>query len=272
MAGKMTSLCKKLFGRFSKKKSWVRFYSLEPGVATLYPIFPSRQLIRKYREWSDIPDVLSTKNCPGILKLTATGWIVTAPADFTIKIDEHGLGYQWREPWRFRTGPEYPPDMSRYVSAVHGPNQTACLLDDPDKVLSSIVKIETPWRVEASDDVLFMMLPVHYNNEKRFFSATGILDSRYGYNLNIQLFWNSREPGETLVKAGTPLCHIIPLNRDSLSLSNYDTVVEDADNNDWIRERAWVYASNCALIKTDTLSARLNRLSKILKHYVKRKS
>lgn len=267
----MTSLCKKLFGRFSSKKSWVRFYSLEPGVSTLFPIFSSKELNRKFRDWPVDPSAAPTRNCPGILKLTSTGWIVTAPADFIIKVDENGLGYDWREPWRFKTGPEYPPEMSRYVSAVHGPNQTTCLLDDPDKVLSTVVKIETPWRVTASDDVLFLMLPVLYNNESRFFSATGILDSRFGYNLNIQLFWNSREPGETLIKAGTPLCHLVPLNRDHLNLNNYDVTVEDAKDADWILERAWVYAANCAIMKTDKLSARLNRYTKILKHYILRK-
>ena len=267
----MTTLCKKLFGSwFRKKKSWVRFYSMEPGVTTLYPIYPSKQLTRKYRDWPEDPNVMSTKNCPGILKLTSTGWILPAPADFIIKVDDFGISYDWREPWRFKTGPEYPPDVARYVSAVHGPNQTTCLLDDPDTVLSSIVKIETPWRVEASDDVVFLILPVHYNNEKRFFSATGILDSRYGYNLNIQLFWNSRK-GETHVKAGTPLCHIIPMNRNYMTMSMYDTVIDEADSHDWTRERAWVYASNCAIMKTDSLSSRLNRLSKILKNYAKRK-
>ena len=270
MAGSMSILCKKLFGKIWKKKPWVRFYSMEPGVTTLFPIYPSKQLNRKYRNWPEDPNVMSTKSCPGILKLTSTGWIIPAPADFIIKVDDAGISYDWREPWRFKTGPEYPPDVARYVSAVHGPNQTMCLLDDPSEVLSCIVKIETPWRVEASDDIVFVMMPVHYNNEDRFFSATGILDSRYGYNLNIQLFWKKKH-GETLVKAGTPLCHIIPMKREYLSTSAYDTVIDEADATDWVRERAWVYASNCAIMKTDSLSARLNRLSKILKNYTKRK-
>ena len=114
------------------------------------------------------------------------------------------------------------------------------------------------------------MMPVHYNNEDRFFSATGILDSRYGYNINIQLFWK-KQHGETLVKAGTPLCHIIPMKREYLSVGEYDVTIDEADSTDWIRERAWVYASNCAIMKTDSLSSRLNRLSKILKNYTKRK-
>jgi hypothetical protein len=270
MAELMSTLCKKLFGKIWKKQPWVRFYSMEPGVSALFPIYPSKQLNRKYRSWPDEPNVMSTKTCPGILKLTSTGWIIPAPADFIIKVDNSGISYDWREPWRFKTGPEYPSDVARYVSAVHGPNQTVCLLDDPSEVLSSIVKIETPWRVEAADDVVFIMMPVHYNNEDRFFAATGILDSRYGYNLNIQLFWKN-QPGETLVRAGTPLCHIIPMKREYLGVGAYDVTIDDADSADWVRERAWVYASNCAIMATDSLSARLNRLSKILKNYTKRK-
>jgi hypothetical protein len=61
------------------------------------------------------------------------------------------------------------------------------------------------------------------------------------------------------------------MKREYLSAGTYETIIDDADNIDWVRERAWVYASNCAIMKTDSLSARLNRLSKILKNYTKRK-
>ena len=61
------------------------------------------------------------------------------------------------------------------------------------------------------------------------------------------------------------------MNRNYMTMSMYDTVIDEADSHDWTRERAWVYASNCAIMKTDSLSSRLNRLSKILKNYAKRK-
>ena len=36
-------------GLFNRKK-WIRFYSMQPGVADLHPIFPARKLKRKWRK------------------------------------------------------------------------------------------------------------------------------------------------------------------------------------------------------------------------------
>lgn len=269
MAVKMITKFKNFFNKFlKKKKPFVRFYSLEPGVVAVFPITPSARIKRNYLSFPDPTDAIPVRNCPGIRKLTSTGWVVTAPADFIIRVKEGQIGFEWREPWRFNTAPAVP-GMDRYISAQHGPSQTVPLIDDLDKTLSSIVKVETPWRVEASDDTMLLLLPFVYNNEKRFTAATGFLDPRYGYNINIQLFWHVLD-GETLVRAGTPLCQIIPVSRKQLSLSAYDVKIEDATEEDKIKERAFIYASNCVIMKHDKLSSRLDRSMKVLDNYTKK--
>lgn len=261
MAEKMITLFKKLFSRWSKKP-YIRFYSLEPGVNEIFPITKSASIKRNFLvddQVGDKPETLSSKNCPGIKKLVSTGWIVTAPADFIIQTNGDGTSVEWMEPYRFS---KISAGRDAYVSS-HTKSQVEPLLDDPDTTLKTVIKLETPWRVEASDDVLLLQMPVAYNNESRFVSATGFLDTKYAHVLNIQLFWKVLE-GKTLVKAGTPLCQLIPVSRKHLSLSTYDVSIENARPEDLERERAFNYAANCVFLHNDSLSDRLTRSIRIL--------
>jgi hypothetical protein len=263
MVEKMTTLCKKLFGWMRKEtKPFIRFYSLEPGTATLFPIVKSSSLPRNYITQTDHPDTLSSRSCPGIKKIVSTGWIVPAPADFAIQTNGDGVSFDWAEPYLFT---KITPGMSAYVNS-HTKVQTEPLLDNPDTTLKTVVKIETPWRVEASDDTVLLIMPIAYNNESRFQAATGILDPKYGHVLNIQLFWNVLE-GKTVIKAGTPLCQILPISRKALSISLYDVTIDIATELDKEKEHEFNYASNCVFLATDSLASRLGRVITILNKY-----
>ena len=260
---------KKLFKKIFKQKPFIRFYTLESGVLTLYPIVKSASVKRKFMEddqIGDLPETLSSKNCPGIKKIISTGWIVPAPADFTINTVGDGVTFEWNEPYRFT---KINRGMDSYVSG-HTRSQTEPLLDNPDDTLKTVVKIETPWRIEASDDVVFLIMPVTYNNESRFRAATGILDPKYGHLINVQLFWNVLL-GRTLVRAGTPLCQIVPISRKALSSSYYDVTIDVANEIDIQKEREFNYASNCAVLASDKLSSRLGRIITVMNKYKKEK-
>jgi len=266
----MTTLCKKLFGWMRKeKKSYVRFYSLEPGVADIFPIVSSASIKRNFmlsEQIGDRPETLSSKNCPGIRKIISTGWIVPAPADFVIQTNGDGVSMEWAEPYRFS---KVSPGRDSYVSS-HTRSQVEPLLDDPDTTLKTVIKLETPWRIEASEDVVLLFMPVTYNNEHRFQAAHGILDTKYGHVLNIQLIWKDMN-SKTLVRAGTPLVQIIPILRQSLSLANYDVVIEKFREEDLEKERAFNYAANCVFLNSDSLANRLTRSVSILKNFKKEK-
>lgn len=253
---------------FKKKAPYVRFYSVEPGVKDLFPIVSSSSVKRNFMiqpQIGDMPETLSSKNCPGIKKIINTGWIVPAPADFTIQTTGDGVFFEWGEPYRFT---KVTPGMDAYISG-HTRSQTEPLLDNPNDTLKSVVKVETPWRIDASDDTVLLIVPVTYNNESRFQAATGILDPRYGYLLNIQLFWKVLE-GKTLIRAGTPLCQIIPVSRKSISVANYDVTIDDASEIDLQKEKEFNYAANCTFLFADKLSSRLNRSISILNKYKRR--
>lgn len=245
-----------------KKKPYIRFYSLEPGVLDLFPIVKASSVKRPFTEIPQPDNIPSSKNCPGIKKIVSSGWVVPAPADFIIKTTGDGAHVEWQEPFRFTKVSE---GRDAYVSA-HGPAQTEPLIDDPKTVLKTAIKLETPWRVEASDDMVLIQMPVVYNNESRFTAASGVLDTRYGHLLNIQLFWHVLE-GETLVRAGTPLCQLIPVPRKALNLSSYDVTIENANDIDKKKEREFNYAANCVMLNHDSLASRLTRTLTILNKY-----
>ena len=254
----------KLFSKFRKTAApKVRFYCLEPGVADIFPITRSASIKRKWMS-DDTQEFVSSVNCPGVNKIVSSGWVMLAPADFIISTTGDGVHLEWLEPFRFS---KVTPGMDAYISS-HSREQTEIFLDD-DKTLKTVVKVETPWRVEGDDDVLLLQLPVQYNNEDRFQAASGILDLRYAHLMNVQLFWKKLE-GKTLVRAGTPLCQYIPISRKALSTSYYDVTINLATEQDRIKEQEFNYASNCVILKHDTLAARLTRTLAVLKKYKKK--
>ncbi len=260
MAEKMNMLSK-FFSRFKKeKKPKVRFFCLEPGVADAFPIVRSASVKRKWMSDTSQQHV-SSVNCPGVNKVVSSGWLMLAPADFMITTNGDGIRFDWLEPYRFT---KVTPGMDTYISS-HTRDQTEIFLDD-EETLKTVVKIETPWRVEGDDDLLLLQVPVTYNNEDRFQAATGILDLKYAHLMNVQLFWKKLD-GSTLVKAGTPLCQYIPISRKALSTSFYDVTIETANDQDLIKEKEFNYASNCVILKHDTLAARLTRTLAVLNKY-----
>lgn len=259
----MTTLCKKLFGGW-KKKSYIEFYSLQPGVCDIFPISKSSTLKRNFANVEESPTEPSSKNCPGIKLVSSAGYIVPAPADFTIVTNNDGVSIEWHEVYRFSKGDK---GMEAYIS-IHSPYQSEPLIDDTSNTVRTVIKVETPWRFTASEDIVLLQLPVSYNNEDRFQAATGILDPNYAHYINVQLFWKKLNENVT-IKAGTPLAQLIPISRKLLNLSNIDVTIRDADNRDLEKEKAFSYANNCVIMQSDKLSSRLSRTISILNKFKK---
>jgi hypothetical protein len=252
-----------------KPKSWIRFYSLEPAVVDLYPIITAHSLKRSWQQpeikKSKCPfsGMISSSNCPGITNIANAGYIMTAPADFIITTNGDGITFQWEVPYLFKFS-----DNNRGYINKHDSKQTEPLLDNSDNTLREIVKVETPWRIKSSNDIVILQLPVTYNNEKRFTPATGIIDPKYAHVLNVQLFWHVME-GEVHIKAGTPLCQYIPMNRKYLNLNNFDTIIDSAGDLEYSMEESFQYANQCNAIRFDSVQSRINRVTEIFKKYRK---
>jgi hypothetical protein len=80
------------------------------------------------------------------------------------------------------------------------------------------------------------MMPITYPDSHEFENAIGILDPGVSCEINFQLWWNIKD-GETLLKAGTPMVHLIPLSPEL-----YDVVCRDMTEHDktWINKRKYL--------------------------------
>ena len=252
-----------------KKKPWIRFYSIEDGVEVIHPIYPATQLKRPWlsKPVSKEEEILGqTRLCPGIRLLVSTGWILPAPADFKIKTNGDGTNFEWRSSTLFENG----ADGKGYITQ-HPPPQALPILDNPKKQLNTVIKVDTPWRLQCSEDIMLLQLPVPYNNEPRFTVQPGLIDPEYTHNLNVQLVWNVLD-GEEWVKSGTPLVHYVPIPRSFMSHGNFDVLVEGPNEQDKKRERAFQFVARATEPGTehDTLKFRLNKIKNVLKNYRKK--
>ena len=275
---------------FKKKNKWIRFYSLDTGVAALHPIFPAKKLRRKWRSealkrehakeekkcpalkakalWERMQDMDATgapdglwshaATCPALDGVMDTGYIIPAPADFIIHIDGSG-NFEWRSETLFYGG--------RYLTA-HIPDQTEGmrnLVNQQKDVLDYTIKMELPWRVQAHKDIVFIQQNIAYWDEERFSVPTGIVDPQYSYEINCQLFWHITEPGEYLIKAGTPLVQWIPIHRDILNSKGVDVMIETANADDLHNNEVMEYNRRKNFTENTTLSERIKAQADILK-------
>jgi len=256
---------------FKKKVQKIRFYSLEPGLHDVYPVYPAHQHKRSWIGEDSHSDPINgsmpTKNCPGIKLINSAGWILPAPADFYITTNGDGVSFEWDEKIAFSQAK--PPGNEVYIG-YHDNQQSEQIIDNPNNTLKTVVKVNTPWRVELPKDKLLLQLPVSYNNEDRFTGAIGILDPQYVHVLNVQLFWHCLE-GKTLVKAGTPLAQYIPIDRNAFRAGHFDTIIEQATEEDLKLETAFNYTMLSTFLHEDNLKSRLKRVNKVYDKYRKRK-
>ena len=279
-----------MFNLFKKKNKWIRFYSLDTGVAALHPIFPAKKLRRKWRSealkrehakeekkcpalkakvlWQRLQDMDSTgapdglwshaATCPALDGVMDTGYIIPAPADFIIHIDGSG-NFEWRSETLFYVG--------RYLTA-HIPDQTEGmrnLVNQQKDVLDYTIKMELPWRVQAHKDIVFIQQNIAYWDEERFSVPNGIVDPLYSYEINLQLFWHMTEPGDYMVKAGTPLVQWLQVHRAILPSKGVDVVIETANADDIDNNDIMEYNRRKNFTENTTLSGRIKTQSDLLK-------
>ncbi len=279
-------------GLFNRKKKWIRFYSMQPGIAELHPVFPATKLKRKWRKealtsqakrdeitmkqcpakkaaavWETLATKIPPVNfwshavtCPALHSIMDNGYILPCPADFVIKLDGTG-NFEWKSTIQFYG--------DRYVSA-HIPEQTQGMRNlvshnQNKDVLDYVIKMETPWRIQAHKDIVFIQIPVTYWEEDRFSIATGVVDPQYSYEVNMQIFWHKTEPGEYIIKAGTPLAQWIPVHRDFLTSKAFNVAIETANKDDLDNNEIMEYNRGKDLFGNTTLGERIETQAEILK-------
>ncbi len=273
MISYLNTFMEKIMWNIFRKKPWIRFFSLEPGLAENYPLIPTSSIKRQWKDKEHkgrrcpFMGTQNVANCPGLKQITRMGWVVTAPMDFRIWTENDGISYRYEQVTNFTRHSNFIGD--------HPPDQTVPLLEDaetgeyPRDTLAHIIKLETPWRVRASDDIVFLQLPVYYNNETRFEAVAGMYDPRFAMQVNVQLYWKVLDSGEdgTLIKAGTPLAQFVPMLREHIEKDWYDFTQEPAEPKDWDLEQSFNYSLAAEYSTEDTVTRKIARAMRAINYH-----
>ena len=207
---------------FFKKKKKIRFTNAIDGIVENYPLIRASKLNRSWlkkpteqfkKDYKDLKSGCpftgfrpnNIAKCPGIKSLFDTGYILTCPYDFRVVTNGDGNTVDLNLPFQHS-------ELGFAPLATHKEEVLHRHCPAPHNTLKSILKVDGGWQVTAPDDVVFWMTNLHYTEEQRFSSVTGILDPKHSTKVISQLYWHVLD-GTEIIKAGTPLTHLIPMKR-----------------------------------------------------------
>jgi hypothetical protein len=185
------------------------FYTSNEANLLLTPIVEASEVkmpwvddsIQFFKSQQDCPNKMrhsATHMCSGIRHLAQSGWILKAPFDFYIETNGDGHSFKWNTPSEKHKIDFFPQEFFGNIAQL------------PKNTLKTIIKVETTWSVKIPEKWNLMYIPLQYHNETRFTSSIGILNQKHSSEIHAVLFWNVLN-GRTLIKAGTPLCQLIPV-------------------------------------------------------------
>lgn len=216
----------------------LEFFSTVDGVADAHPILPAREVIPKWvtkarAEYLSDKQKSNIFRCPGIMEVFMSGYIV--PAWHDVKLESGGEHLNAYVPnYELENLLGYPP-------ISHQPGDTiAKHLPKRPWSHQDIFKVNTPWHVKSK--VKFMMIPLPYTDSFEIESTIGIWDPAISSEINIQLYVNVI--GTFDIKAGTPLCQLIPMTEKTCELIVRDMNVADEK---WIKRRKYLNNMNFVL-------------------------
>lgn len=217
----------------------IEFFSSISGLSDAFPIVPAKGFRPKWMAQAkeDYVKVLKERNdkfshiyqCPGIFEIYRHGFIVPMWLDVIITTDPRRQGFSYKTPTN-----DFHQDGKILIDKHDGP--AVRHLPMPPYSEPYVVKINTPWNIVAPKGVKFLMLPISYPDSFEFANVPGILDPSVSCEVNFQLYWNVKE-GETVIKAGTPMVHMIPLCE-----GDFDIICRTMNDNDekWLAKRKYL--------------------------------
>ena len=174
------------------------------------PIQPARNFIpEKFSKMESFVDkqekmidsTKTVKTCPGISDYFGLGYVIPAWCDIEIYPQPDGtVRARYSDP--------------RYNHGYHEPDQIQQFMEKTFKVRTPI-KLDNPWRTYTANGWSLLYLPMLYHEEQNWQALPGISDNDIGAvhsPINIML----KEPVQTLIKHGEPLCQVIPIYRDEV--------------------------------------------------------
>ena len=212
------------------------------GVAEQMPIVPASAVkidwFEKAKEYyTSLNDdtVVKTTTCPGIIGVQKTGWIQKTYQDIIIQTNGDGKNFQWITPFNQREA-DSGHFIGNYVD-YHPPQQLSKFYNIGKDTLQTLVKIQSPWFVEIPKGYSLLLLPLPYQDDRRFTAAPGIL--RKSNFLNAQLYWHCINSVE-LIPAGTPLHQMFLIKNESVKM-DIEQITDYKTIDEYLKEHLFYY-------------------------------
>ena len=233
-----------------KTQQQIEFFNSEPSIIDNFPIIEAKDLKLKWvtaakKDFQSLvrsPEMLKKEGyefkhivrCPGIFDLFKCGYIVSLHKDVVIKAGQKE--FSSISPGEGETDSEHN-HLGPFIS-----HQPIDFVGGPPWAVDYIIKLNTGWHVVAPKGVKFLQIPISYPDTFDFTCITGIFDPAILTEVTFQMYWNVVDQ-ETLIRAGTPLGHLIPLTE-----KKYEWVqrIMNQKDRDWVKKSISAYSSSFA--------------------------
>ena len=162
--------------------------------------------------------------CPGIFDYKNTGWLIPAWDEFKVYSSENAtMAYagskkrpaEWKFPYPIDGYP--PDDVKKHIAmmdpAITDGIPTQCPYSDSVSSLKAL-HFGCPWSIDTDEEVSFLLMPPFYHSNivDDFNIFPGIVDYNSSFS-TINFIAAPRRIGTFTIKAGTPLLHVIPIEK-----------------------------------------------------------
>tara|TARA_R100000458_G_scaffold55137_1_gene58846 strand:- start:6 stop:719 length:714 start_codon:yes stop_codon:yes gene_type:complete len=152
----------------------------------------------------------TAKTCPSFVEIFKEGYVVLAPQDYVIKIDEDGT-FIWRTPIDFSIDTGHP------TVGYHSYDQFHKFYNE--KKVYAVPKLNLPIQIITPKGYSVRQMHFPYADTTNYETNYGVLKSDKVHSINIQIMFY--KPGEYVFKQGTPLAVYVPFKREDF---NYQVV------------------------------------------------
>lgn len=211
-----------------RRRAEIKFITKEPKVAAMFPPVPAIHLAPDWWKKSTVymperrfPNLrlrhdLTIKGCPGIGDYLGLGYVIPMWADLLIKATDEGFAWELSD--KTEVGRFVPRQWELFPR--HGGHEYA-------------LKIEMPWRLHTPRGWSVLALPPWYQRETRWSVLPGVVDSDRLATINFIALWHGPKEQPELIRAGTPLVHVVPFRRSVLPMTVVPSVTAWEEINGW---------------------------------------
>jgi hypothetical protein len=212
--------------KFWNRRNKIEFFHNEPSILDNFPIIESKDLKLKWvkRARKDIensavntPGFTHLTRCPAIFDLFKYGYVIPLHKDIAIKSKR--TNFEWHTIMA-------ESEKSKLINGFT--EHITNLIPTPPWSANFILKFNTGWNVIAPKGVKFLQLPIAYPDTFEFTATMGIFNPAVSTQINFPMFWHEMDK-ETIIKAGTPLGHLIPLSEKRYQMVQRNMNQQDKD-------------------------------------------